>query len=260
MKKLLIILLAGALLLCSAMFPAVAEGAEGGVKAGPVVDLTGLIIAVLLAVFEFLMARFAAKVIPAVKEWLNAHTTEKERGLLWNAVCELVDAAEQIIKGEAMGEQRMNYVQAGLRQRGLTVDVDMIEAAVKRMKDRTFATLAEGLEIREGNVETTKTTETEVEIDDYPHLPPLEEWPLEMIVAFTRDNGIPHDGCETKEEYIEAIVRAVKENGETTSSAPDGAPSPEGEGYAAEGCAVKDYCELDEDGNPIPEEPQSGNE
>ena len=243
MKKFFVILLAVALLLCGALFSAVAEGAEGGVTAGPVVDLTGLVIAVLLAVFEFLMARFAAKVIPAVKEWLDAHTTEKERGLLWNAVCELVDAAEQIIKGPAMGEQRMNYVQAGLRQRGLAVDVDMIEAAVKRMKDRTFTTLAEGLEIKEGvpvDFETTKTKETEVEIDDYPHLPPLEEWPMEMIVAFTRDNGIPHKGCETKEEYIAAIVRAVQE--------------PES------GCATKDYCELDENGNPIPEEPQSGNE
>ena len=243
MKKFFVILLVVALLLCGVLFSAVAEGAEGGVAAGPVVDLTGLVIAVLLAVFEVLMARVAAKVIPAVKEWLDAHTTEKERGLLWNAVCELVDAAEQIIKGPAMGEQRMNYVQAGLRQRGLAVDVDMIESAVKRMKDRTFTTLAEGLEIKEGvpvDFETTKTKETEVELDDYPHLPPLEDWPMEMIVAFTRDNGIPHEGCETKEEYIAAIVRAVKE--------------PES------GCATKDYCELDENGNPIPEEPQSGNE
>ena len=160
MKKVLIILLAGALLLCSALFPAVAEVAEGGVKAGPVVDLTGVVIAVLLAVFEFLMARFAAKIIPPAKAWLQAHTTEKERGLLWNAVCELVDAAEQIIKGPAMGEQRMNYVQAGLRQRGLAVDVDMIEAAVKRMKDRTFATLAEGLEIKEGVPVDVGTTVT----------------------------------------------------------------------------------------------------
>lgn len=259
MKKLITVLMAMVLLLVSTFYVyAVAEAPDA--PAMPVVDLTGLIIAVLLAVFEFLMARFARVLIPPAKKWLVAHTSEKERGLLWNAVCELVEAAEQIIKGPALGERRMAYVQAGLRQRGLAIDTDMIEAAVKRMKDRTFATLAEGLEIREGNVETTKTTETEVEIDDYPHLPPLEEWPMEMIVAFTRDNGIPHEGCETKEEYIEAIVRAVKENGETTSSAPDGAPSPEGEGYAAEGCAEKDYCELDEDGNQVPEEPQSGNE
>lgn len=248
MKKLVVLVLVLALLLCGAFFCwALAEDAGAAGAASPVtVDLTGLIIAVLLAAFEFLMARFAHKIIPPAKAWLEAHTTEKERGLLWNAVCELVDAAEQIIRGPAKGEQRMNYVQAGLRQRGLAVDTDMIEAAVKRMKDRAFATLAEGLEIREGNVETTKTTETEVELDDYPHLPPLEEWPMEMIVAFTRDNGIPHEGCETKEEYIEAIVRAA------TGPAPEEKPECDG--------TAKDYCELDENGNEVPEEPQSGNE
>ena len=149
MKKILVILLAVALLVGGVFCTyALAEAEEAAPRVAPTVDLTGLVIAMLLAAFEFLMARFARVLIPPAKAWLEAHTTEKERGLLWNAVCELVDAAEQIIKGPAMGEKRKAYVEAGLAQRGLSIDTDMIEAAVKRMNERGMAVIGEAFEVQ----------------------------------------------------------------------------------------------------------------
>ena len=142
MKKFVAILLVAVLILTGGLLAYALAEAPAVPAAGFTVDVTGLVIAVLLAAFEFLMARFARVLIPPAKAWLEAHTTEKERGLLWNAVCELVDAAEQIIKGPAMGERRKAYVEAGLRQRGLSVDSDMIEAAVKRMNDGFMSTMS----------------------------------------------------------------------------------------------------------------------
>lgn len=36
--------------------------------------------------------------------------------------------------------------------------------------------------------------------------PPLEDWPLDMLVDFCKINGIPCDGCQSREDYINAIV------------------------------------------------------
>ena len=192
MKKLFAVLLILALLLCGAFLAyAIAETAEGSPAGRPLVDLTGVLVAVVLLVFDFLLVWIARVIIPPIKTWLQAHTTEKQRGLLWDAVCKFVDAAEQTILGPGRGKERLEYVVSGLEDEGFTVDFDMIEAAVKRMKERMAATVHEAI-----------LAETE---DGY-DLPPLEEWPLEMIVDFCRLNDIPHAGCETKDEYIEAIV------------------------------------------------------
>ena len=124
------------------------------------VNLTGLIVAILVAFFEFLLAWLLKAVIPPLKAWLAVHTTEKQRRLIWDAVCRLVEAAEQVIKGPGLGERRMAYVKAGLQERGFTVDTDMIEAAVKRMNDRAASEISHALEI------TTEDTVEETEEDD----------------------------------------------------------------------------------------------
>lgn len=51
--------------------------------------------------------------------------------------------------------------------------------------------------------------ETAAYTDEY-DLPPLEDWPLEMIVNFCKDNGIPCEGAQTKDEYIRAITQGGK--------------------------------------------------
>ena len=41
-------------------------------------------------------------------------------------------------------------------------------------------------------------------------LPPLEDWPVEMLADFCRVNNIVCDGCKPKEDYIKAILGARK--------------------------------------------------
>ena len=180
MKKILAVLLAVTLILTGAFFAyAIAETAEDAPRAAPLVDLTGVVVSVVLLIFDFLLAWIARVIVPPIREWLGTHTTEKQRGLAWDAICKLVDAAEQTIKGPGLGEKRLAYVEAGLQQRGFTIDTDMIEAAVKRMNDRLAFTVGEAFEVAH-----------DIEVTD----------------------------------------------GDT----------------AAEDCAEKDYCDLDEDGNPVP--------
>ena len=138
MKKLLALVLVISLLLFGAFFAyALAEAADTPHSSAPLVNLTGVVVAIVLAGFDFLLAWIAKVIVPPIKQWLNTHTTEKQKSLLWDAITELVDAAEQIITGPGMGERRMAYVEAGLAQRGFTVDRDLIEAAVRRMKQNT---------------------------------------------------------------------------------------------------------------------------
>ena len=148
MKKFFAILLIVALLVCGAFLTyALAEAAEGTQKTAPLVDLTGVVVAVAVAAFDFLLAWIARVIVPPIKQWLGTHTTEKQRGLLWDAIEKLVYAAEQTIKGPGKGEQRLEYVIAGLMERGFTVDKDMIEAAVKQMNDRMLATFVDAFEV-----------------------------------------------------------------------------------------------------------------
>ena len=194
MKKILVLILALALLLCGAFFACAVAEAPDAPAAAPVVDLTGLVIAVLLAVFEFLFTRFARVLIPPAKKWLEAHTTEKERGLLWNAVCQLVDAAEQIITGEKMGKEKMAYVEAGLLQRGLKVDTDMIEAAVKRLNERATYTLGDAFGI----------STLDLDDDGMPDLD-ITHWSLAQLKTFFKLNNFDDTGFTTREEYVDFL-------------------------------------------------------
>ena len=197
MKKLLTLILAFALIVCGAFMTYALAEAANAPATGPVIDLTGLVIALLLAAFEFLFTRFARVLIPPAKKWLEAHTTEKERGLLWNAVCELVDAAEQIITGEKMGKEKMAYVQAGLMQRGLSVDTDMIEAAVKRLNERAMYAVGETLDME--NLATL-----DLDDDGEPDLD-ITHWSLAQLKTFFKLNNFDDTGFTTREEYVDFL-------------------------------------------------------
>ena len=187
MKKFIAVLLVIALLVACGLFAyALAEIHETTTRAAPLVDLTGVIIAVVLVIFDFLLAWIAKVIIPPIKDWLETHTTKNQRSLMWDAICKLVEAAEQTIRGPGLGEKRLAYVEAGLQERGYKIDNDLIEAAVKQMNDRLAATIAPAFDVT-GMVEHT--------------------------VDVTLD-------AEDQEK-------------------------------------VKDYCDLDADGNPVPEEPQT---
>lgn len=230
MKKILSILLVMALLLCGAYFAyAIAEAPDAAPDA-PVVDLTRVIVSVLVLVFEFLLAWIAKVIVPPLREWLGVNTTERQRKLLWDAITSLVEAAEQTITGPGQGKQRLEYVIAGLMERGFAVDRDMIEAAVKQMNDKLALTMGEAFDIPE----RMTITPIPMNADGTPDLE-ITHWNTEQLKTFCELNNIPADGCATKEDYMAAIERGALDG---------------------ESCAVKDYCDLD-DGNPVQEEPQS---
>lgn len=111
------------------------------------INLTGLIIAILVAFFEFLLAWLLKAVIPPAKRWLESHTTKNQQQILWNVVMRLVEAAEQTITGLNRGSDRMQYVQSRLKAHGYEVDTYLIEAAVKEMNDKMIGVLAHALEL-----------------------------------------------------------------------------------------------------------------
>ena len=99
------------------------------------INVTQLIIAIIGVVFSALLAWIVKAVIPPLKCWLDEHTTTEQQTRAWTMIKWLVEAAEQTITGYAKGSERLNWVIAELKARGIEVDRAMVEAAVKEMKD-----------------------------------------------------------------------------------------------------------------------------
>lgn len=51
--------------------------------------------------------------------------------------------------------------------------------------------------------EVATTYEEDIELD-------VEKWSLEQLKGFCELNGVPATGCETREEYIDAIMQAFR--------------------------------------------------
>lgn len=143
-------------------FAAVALAERVPASGGFQINLTGVIVSLLALLFNALLAWIAKVVVPPLKEWLAAKTTTEQRGLMYTFVKELVAAAEQTIVGAGLGSEKMQYVIDGLKAKGITVDIDMIEAAVKEMNDAAEERLASifGFE-QEDNDESNNTSESE---------------------------------------------------------------------------------------------------
>ncbi len=155
------------------------------------IDLTP----VLQAIIALLAALVTYKLIP----WIKAKTTEKQQENLQAAVHVAVYAAEQIF-GAGHGEEKLDYALEKLNEAGFNVEKDLVREAIE--------TAVYGLKAtpRFADIVGNLTDDEDEETD----LPPLEDWPLEVIVSFCRLNGIPHEGCETKDDYIRAIVNGAK--------------------------------------------------
>ena len=143
-------------------FAAVALAESVPASGGFQINLTGVIVSLLVLLFNVLLAWIAKVVVPPLKEWLAAKTTTEQRGLMYTFVKELVAAAEQTIVGAGLGSEKMQYGIDGLKAKGITVDIDMIEAAVKEMNDAAEERLASifGFE-QEDNDEANNTSESE---------------------------------------------------------------------------------------------------
>ena len=165
----------------------------------------------LTPIIQAFLALLAALITYRLIPWIHERTTAAQQGNLRAAVKVLVFAAEQLY-GAGNGKEKLHYVRERLLEQGYEVDVNEIEGAVAEYLNR--------------GMELSGEVEGEAETDNV-ELPPLEEWPLEMIVDFCRLNGIPHGGCETKEDYINAIVRTGKA-ADDDAEEPESTPEAEG--------------------------------
>lgn len=94
------------------------------------IDLTPIFNAAIV----LLAGIITAFVIPWVKTyllpWIAANTTEKQRNILHGLYKTAVFAAEQIY-GRGAGKEKLEYAKNYIRDKGYTVDYDLIEATVK---------------------------------------------------------------------------------------------------------------------------------
>ena len=174
----------------------------------------------LTPIFQAIIALLAALVTYKLIPWIRSKTNQNQQEMMRAMVKTFVFAAEQIY-GAGNGKEKLEYVKAALQEAGFDVNLDEIEAAVGQYLNYGFGTTCD-LAVGE----------------PCDSLPPLEEWPLEMIVNFFRDNGLPYDGEQTKEEYIAAIKQLwnVKEPDaeEAAAEEPEPAAEPEAEPVAEE--------------------------
>lgn len=112
------------------------------------VDLTGVIVAAVVLVFDMILGWVAKAYLPSLKAWLDERTTGEQQKRIYELVEKLVLAAEQMI-GAGMGTKKMKYVINELRRRGINVDVEMIEAAVKEMNDKALKIMGETLDVED---------------------------------------------------------------------------------------------------------------
>ena len=180
----------------------------------------------LTPIFQAIIALLAALVTYKLIPWIRSKTNQSQQEMMRAMVKTFVFAAEQIY-GAGKGKEKLEYVKGALQEAGFDVNLDEIEAAVGQYLNTGYdLAVAEPCD----------------------SLPPLEEWPMEMIVNFFRDNGLPYDGEQTKEEYIAAIKQAwsIKEE-------PEAAEEP-----AAE--EPKQEPEAAAEPEPVAEEPEPAQE
>ena len=84
----------------------------------------------------------------------------------------------------------------------------------------------------------------------------ITHWPMEQLRDFCLLNDIPCDGCVTKEDYMDAIERGAVSTEPETGREAGQPPIPARDAPAESPCATKDWCDLDENGNMIPDAPE----
>lgn len=119
---LFVVLLVMVCVIGGAPVSAMVEEAAAGVTVGGVsIDLTQIVTAVL----GVLATVITAYVVP----WLKGKIGEVNYRMAQSLILVVVESAEQRF-GPGAGKEKLNYVKRELERRGMTVDVDEIEAAV----------------------------------------------------------------------------------------------------------------------------------
>lgn len=130
----------------------IAAFAEGEASTVPYIDVTQIVISVASLLFNVLLAIAIKVVVPPVREWLTAKTTNEQRKLIDSIIKQTVEAAEQMFIGKSKGSEKMKYVIKTLNDKGITIDVPAIEAAVKEMNDSAYITLNEEFTIEPDSI------------------------------------------------------------------------------------------------------------
>ena len=170
MKKFLVMILCVALMMLILPMAAMAEEAAPAVT----VDVTGVIVTLAWLIFDIILGWVAKKYLPSLKAWLDEKTTAQQQARIYDLIEKLVLAAEQII-GKGFGSDKFEYVRRELELRGIAVDREMIEAAVKEMNDKALEAakgvltvedvqeieLGEGVEMQQGEDGTVKVVRVE---------------------------------------------------------------------------------------------------
>lgn len=94
------------------------------------IDLTPIFNAAIVLLAGIITAFVIPWVQTYVLPWIAANTTEKQRNILHGLYKTAVFAAEQIY-GSGAGKEKLEYAKNYIRNKGYTVDYDMIEATVK---------------------------------------------------------------------------------------------------------------------------------
>lgn len=84
----------------------------------------------LTTLFNAIIALIAAIITAFVIPWIKAKTTVQQQEAIAGVYRTLCFAAEQIY-GNGRGAEKLDYVTRKLREKGYTVDMDMIESTVR---------------------------------------------------------------------------------------------------------------------------------
>lgn len=147
----------------------------------------------LTPIFQAVIALLAAIITRKLIPWIKSKTTEKDQANLSAVARIAVYAAEQIY-GAGHGDEKLDYAVEKLREWGFDLDAGLLKAAVESavygMNNSKTQPVA-ALQAEEGEI----------------NFPPVEEWSHDMLSSFCELNNIPHDGCVTREDYINAILK-----------------------------------------------------
>lgn len=163
----------------------------------------------LTPIFQAIIALLAAIVTYKLIPWIRSKTSETQYENLKTAARITVFAAEQVFKNGS-NEDKLEYAVKELERFGFSLDFDELRSAVEQAvyEMKTDNKITDSYVKRNGAEEDTETDDDE--ITDF-HLPPVEEWPFEMIIDFFNDNGIPHEGFTTKADYINYLSSVAEE-------------------------------------------------
>ena len=122
------------------------------------IDLTPIINAAIVLLAGIITAFVLPWVKAYVLPWIEANTTEKQRNVMCGLYKTAVYAAEQFY-GSGYGQEKLEYAKNYIRDKGYTVDYDLIEATVREhFGHPTFQT-------------DEQATEEEPEEDEEPQTP-----------------------------------------------------------------------------------------